>query len=93
MNSFNRKIETLSDSILSDSKYDYLGRVDYIKLTDKLLREETEYGKVTDLNAWIRQQKQILSEHEFLTGTARLLRSVSPDEQAVSLNDFAKGLK
>jgi class 3 adenylate cyclase len=93
MNSFNRKVETISDSILCDSKYDYLGRVDYIKLTDKLLREETEYGKITDLNAWIRQQKQILTEHEFLTGTARLLRSVSTDEQAVCLNDFAKGLK
>jgi len=93
MNSFAGKIETLADSILSDSRFDYLGRIDYVKLTDKLLREETEYGRVTDLNTWIKQQKQILTDHEFKTGTARLLRSISPEEQAISLNDFAKGLK
>jgi adenylate cyclase len=93
MNSFTGKAETLADSILSDSRFDYIGRVDYVKLTDKLLREETEYGRVTDLNAWIKQQKQLLTEHEFITGTARLLRSVSAEEQAALLNDFAKGLK
>jgi adenylate cyclase len=93
LNSFNGKGETLADSILNDSKFDYLGRIDYVKLTDKLLREETEYGKVTDLNGWIKRQKQTLTEHEFITRTAKLLRSVSPEDQAVSLNDFAKGLK
>jgi uncharacterized protein len=93
MNSFNGKGETLSDSILNDSKFDYLGRVDYVKLTDKLLREETEYGKASDLNAWIKHQKKTLTEYEFITSTAKLLRNVSPEEQAVSLNDFAKGLK
>ena len=40
--------ESLSDNILHDARYDYLGRVDYIKLTDKLLRERTEYGKHSD---------------------------------------------
>jgi adenylate cyclase len=93
MNSFNEKGETLSDNILNDSKFDYLGRIDYVKLTDKLLREETEYGKASDLNAWIKRQKKTLTEYDFITRTAKLLRSVSPEEQAVSLNDFAKGLK
>jgi class 3 adenylate cyclase len=93
MNSFNGISETLADNILNDSKYDYLGRVDYLRLTDKLLREETEYGRVSDLDSWIRQQRKLLTEMEFSTGTARLLRSISPEEQAASLNDFAKGLK
>jgi hypothetical protein len=35
----------------------------------------------------------LLTEYDFITGTAKLLRSISPEEQAVSLNDFAKGLK
>jgi adenylate cyclase len=93
LNSFTGKGESLADNILSDSILDYLGRVDYIKLTDKLLREETEYGKATDLSAWIKHQKQLLSEHEFITTTARLLRSVPAEEQAASLNEFARGLK
>ncbi len=37
-NSFNGKYETLVDEIIHDARYDYLGRVDYIKLTDKLLQ-------------------------------------------------------
>jgi class 3 adenylate cyclase len=93
MNSFMGKVETLADSILSDSRFDYLGRIDYVKLTDKLLREETEYGRVPEISTWIKQQRQILTDYEFLTGTAKLLRSVSPEEQAVLLSDFAKGLK
>jgi adenylate cyclase len=93
MNSFNGITDSISDKILYDSKYDYLGRVDYVKLTDRLFREETEYGKVTNIDSWVRQQKMLLTNHEFLTGTARLLRSVSADEQAALLNDFVKDLK
>jgi adenylate cyclase len=93
MNSFNGITESLSDKILYDSKFDYLGRVDYVKLTDRLFREESEYGKVTDINSWIKKQKMLLTDHEFLTGTAKLLQSVSTDEQAALLNDFAKELK
>ena len=93
MNSFNGSTECLADSILNDSRFDYLGRVDYLKLTDKLLREETEYGKVSDLNNWLKQQKKLLADHDFITSTAKLLRSVSPQEQAASFSDFSKGLK
>ena len=44
-NSFTDNPETLQDYILHDARYDYLGRVDYLKLTEKLLRELSEYGK------------------------------------------------
>ncbi len=57
-NSFNEKHESLADKILHDAKYDYLGRVDYIKLTDKLFRERNEHGIITDANAWIDMQKE-----------------------------------
>ena len=92
-NSFNANGETVTDIILSDSRFDYLGRVDYIRLTDKLLREETEYGKVTDMRSWIESQRILLEGYEFVTGTAKLLRGVSSEDQIVSLNDFARELK
>jgi len=92
-NSFNANCETVTDNILSDSRFDYLGRVDYIRLTDKLLREETEYGKVTDMRSWIESQRILLEGYEFVTGTAKLLRGVSSEDQIVSLNDFARELK
>jgi adenylate cyclase len=84
-NSFNDHQESVSDKILHDARYDYLGRVDYLKLTEKLLRERTEYGKHTDQASWIEVQKNLLSDHEFLTNTAKLLRSVPAEEQIAAL--------
>jgi len=86
-NSFNERQESAADNILHDAKYDYMGRVDYKKLAEKLLREESEYGKPHDRTDWIEQQKKLLREHEFITDTARLLRSVSVAEQIAALQE------
>jgi len=87
-NSFADIQESLVDNILHDAMYDYLGRVDYMKLTDKLLRERTEYGKHSDSKAWIEIQRKQLSNHEFLTVTARLLRSVPLEDQISGLQEY-----
>lgn len=84
-NSYNEKYKTLSDYILHDAKYDYMGRVDYIKLTQKLWRERAEHGKHSDNKTMIDIQKKLLAEHEFHTTTARLLRSVSVNDQLAAL--------
>ena len=89
-NSFNKKYESISDKILHDARYDYIGRVDYIKLTDKLLRERRERGIITDSRTWIDIQKKLLIEHVFLTGTGRLLRSVSVEDQIAELQIYNK---
>jgi adenylate cyclase len=85
-NSFNDHWESPADNILHDARYDYLGRVDYMKLTEKLLRERTEYGKHPDNKSWIETQRKQLSDHQFRTPTARLLRSVSEDDQIEGLH-------
>jgi adenylate cyclase len=85
MNSFTNYQGSLSDNILHDARYDYLGRVDYLKLADKLLRERSEYGKHSDRRAWIEIQRKQLSDHEFITNTARLLRSVPLEDQIAGL--------
>jgi hypothetical protein len=84
-NSFTNNQENTSDQILNDARYDYLGRVDYIKLTDKLRRELSAYGKNTDRKKWIEIQKKYLIDHEFLTNTARLLRSIPVEDQIAVL--------
>ena len=66
-NSFNNIRESVSDNILHDARYDYMGRVDFMKLTDKLLKERTEYGKPSDRKAWIEFQRKQLIDHEFIT--------------------------
>ena len=89
-NLFTDHQESLSDNILHDARYDYLGRVDYIKLTDKLLRERTEYGKHSDSKTWIEIQRKHLSDHEFITNTARLLRSVPVEDQIAGLQVYSE---
>ena len=84
-NSFADHQESLSDNILHDARYDYLGRVDYMKLTEKLLRERTEYGKHSDNKTWIEIQRKHLLDHEFITNTAGLLRSVPVEDQIAGL--------
>lgn len=84
-NSFAGIINNLQDSILHDARYDYLGRVDYIRLTEKLYRELAENGKVVGREEWIGQQKNLLASHEFRTGTAKLIRSVTAERQIAEL--------
>jgi class 3 adenylate cyclase len=89
-NSFNEKYESSADRILHDARYDYLGRIDYIKLTDKLMRERNEHGIITTSNAWIDNQKKLLRDHDFLTKTGKLLRSVTVEEQIAALLSLYK---
>ena len=90
MDSFSEKYESATDKILHDARYDYLGRVDYIKLTGKLFRERNENGLKTEIDEWTRTQKKLLADHDFLTKSGRLLRSVSIEEQTASLETWHK---
>jgi class 3 adenylate cyclase len=84
-NSFEGVCLTTSDMILHDARYDYLGRVDYTKLTDRLLKERKEHGIATNPEEWTKTQQELLKEHDFLTRTGKLLRSVSLETQISSL--------
>jgi len=87
-NSYNNKKESVSDNILHDARYDYLGRVDYLRLADKLLREEAEYGILHNRKEWPEIQRKLLIDHEFITDTAKLLRSVSLEDQIAALRAY-----
>lgn len=83
-NSYLEHYEKAVDRILHDAKYDYMGRVDYLILSGRLFREEKAYGKIDAVEKWKARQKKLLAENEFLTETARLLRSKSIEEQLLS---------
>ena len=74
--------------ILHDAVYDYMGRVDYISLTDRLMKELKETGYVGDIGTWARDQKDFLLGHEFMTETGRMLRSVPAETQRASLEQL-----
>jgi adenylate cyclase len=87
-NSFADRSETFTDQILHDARYDYYGRIDYLRLTDKLRREMSEYGKPVDGSSWIELQKKSLREHRFRTNTGKLLRSVLAEDQIAGLQSM-----
>jgi len=87
-NSYNNIQNTVPDNILHDARYDYLGRVDFLKLTDRLLREQSEYGYSPDRKTWIETQRKLLIDHEFITNTAKLLRSIPLEEQIGNLQAY-----
>jgi hypothetical protein len=89
-NSFTDHQESLSDNILHDARYEYQGNKDYWKQTDSLFRECAEYGNYYDNATWIEIQKKQLSEHDFITNTARTLRSVPIDVQIAGLQMYDK---
>jgi class 3 adenylate cyclase len=85
-NSFSGLSESLLDKILHDARFDYLGHVDFIKLSDNLRKERNEYGILYDDKMWLDSQKLLLKEHDFLTETARILRNVQVEEQIEALS-------
>ena len=74
---------------MHDARYDYLGREDYIKLSDKLLRERNEHGLITTGKEWIKIQRDLLISHEFKTATAKMLRSITAQDQIKALDIYA----
>ena len=87
-NSFKNVHESVSDNILHDARFDYMGRIDFMKLSDKLLKERTEYGKPSEARAWMEFQRKQLIDHEFITNTGNLLRSVSLEDQIAGLQAY-----
>ncbi len=75
--------------VLHDAVYDFTGRVDFISMVDRLFREELAYGKVDDPKIWFKNLIKTVEENQFLTETARRLRSVPHEEQVSALQAYA----
>jgi adenylate cyclase len=88
---YSDEFDTRTMMVLHDAVYDYLGRVDYLNLTEKLMKELKETGSITDQDSWVEEQIDFLSSHEFLTTTARLLRTIPPEKQILKLRDYLAG--
>jgi class 3 adenylate cyclase len=65
------------ESILCDADLDYLGRVDFIPVSNALFEELKIRNKITSLNDWNLKQISFISQHQYFTKTARKLREVN----------------
>lgn len=71
----------LLESIICDSDLDYLGRSDFIPVSNTLFEELKAQNKVGSLNDWNKIQVKFISGHQYFTETARSLREVNKQLQ------------
>lgn len=73
--------KNLLESIMCDSDLDYLGRSDFIPVSNTLYKELKEQNKISSLNDWNKIQVKFLSNHQFFTKTGKSLREVNKQMQ------------
>jgi len=71
----------LLEEIICDSDLDYLGRSDFIPVSNTLFEELKAQNKMGSLNDWNKIQVKFISGHQYFTKTARSLREVNKQLQ------------
>lgn len=75
------KPSDLLESIICDSDLDYLGRSDFIPVSNTLYEELKAQNKMGSLNEWNKLQVKFITGHQYFTLTARRLREVNKQLQ------------
>jgi adenylate cyclase len=75
------KPTNLLENIICDSDLDYLGRSDFIPVSNTLYEELKAQNKIGSLNDWNKIQVKFISGHQYFTATARSLREVNKQQQ------------
>ena len=71
----------LLEEIICDSDLDYLGRSDFIPVSNTLYEELKAQNKIGALNDWNKIQVKFITGHQYFTNTARSLREVNKQLQ------------
>jgi class 3 adenylate cyclase len=81
----------LLERIICDSDLDYLGRSDFIPVSNTLYEELKAQNKIGTLNDWNKIQVRFISGHQYFTGTARSLREVNKKLQIGRIQSLITG--
>ncbi len=80
--------KNLLEEIMCDADLDYLGRTDFIPVSNMLYRELHEHGKIGTLREWNELQIKFIAKHSYFTKTARKLRNVNKKSQLDKLKKW-----
>ncbi len=80
--------KTLLEKIMCDADLDYLGRIDFIPVSENLYKELKAYNRVKNHNEWNKMQIRFIENHQYFTGTARRLRNVNKNKQLEKLRQL-----
>jgi len=81
----------LLERIMCDADLDYLGRSDFIPVSNTLYEELKEQDKIGDLNEWNQMQLKFISGHQYFTQTAMNLREVNKQKQIERIKSLING--
>ncbi|GAB4449827.1 MAG: hypothetical protein Fur0028_05110 [Bacteroidales bacterium] len=82
------KPQTLLQNIICDADLDYLGRSDFIPVSNTLYKELHEQKLIGSMDDWNRLQIKFLSAHQYFTETANKLREVNKQTQIERLKQL-----
>ncbi len=74
--------------IICDADLDYLGRADFIPVSDTLFKELCEQNIITDKNTWNKLQVNFISSHQYFTDFAKNNREVNKQNQIERLKSL-----
>lgn len=78
----------LLERIMCDADLDYLGRIDFIPVSNTLYDELKAQNKMGSLNDWNKIQVKFLTSHYYFTETANKLREVNKEKQIERLKSI-----
>jgi adenylate cyclase len=73
--------KNLLEEIICDADLDYLGRIDFIPVSNTLYEELKLRNMIGSMNDWNKAQLEFISNHQYFTKTARQLREVNKQQQ------------
>jgi adenylate cyclase len=76
------------EEVICDSDLDYLGRTDFIPVSNSLYRELNERQMVGSWQEWNEMQLGFIKKHQYFTNTAQKLREVNKQQQIERLNQL-----
>lgn len=82
------KPQTLLQRIICDADLDYLGRSDFIPVSNMLYKELHEQNLIGSIDEWNKLQLKFLSSHQYFTETANKLREVNKQTQIERLKQL-----
>lgn len=84
------KPKNLMEKIICDADLDYLGRSDFLPVSNLLYKELNERGKVSTLKDWNKLQLKFITSHQYFTKTAASLREVNKQEQLEKIREIVE---
>jgi hypothetical protein len=78
------------EEVICDSDLDYLGRADFIPVSNNLYKELKERQMIGSWNEWLQMQLDFIMQHQYYTQTAKKLREVNKQQQIERLRLLLK---